>query len=144
MKNENTLIKAAKKGFTLVELLVVVAILGILATIAIQNVGGYIDDSNKTAAETSVRAIDDAVVSYKMKHAGKMPDTLAALIEGTDENPAILKGGEGALVDPWGNDYKLMKKGKNFWVVSAGPDGNFDTEDDIRSDRTNKDRKKNS
>ena len=51
------------------------------------------------------------------------------------EEEAIIKGGEGALVDPWGQEYKLVTKGKKYYVVSAGPDGSFDTEDDIRSDR---------
>ncbi len=131
----NAAISAMKRGFTLVELLVVVAILGILATIAIQNVGGNIDETNKTAAAASVRGIDDAIVTYKIKH-GRLPDSLTALIDGDDP---ILKGGEGALQDPWGNDYKLVKKGsKSYYILSAGPDGQEGTEDDIRSDKTEK------
>ncbi len=132
----NAAMTAVKRGFTLVELLVVVAILGILATIAIQNVGGNIDETNKTAATASVKSIDDAIVTYKIKHGGRLPSSLSALIEGDDP---ILRGGEGALQDPWGNEYKLVKKGsKSYYVLSLGPDGAEGTDDDIRSDKTEK------
>ena len=134
-KEEKTLVGAAMRGFTLVELLVVVAILGILATVAIQNISGNIDRTNETAAKTSVRTIDEAIGTYKATHRGKMPSSLSVLVDDSGEEEAVIRGGEGALVDPWGQEYKLVTKGKKYYVVSAGPDGSFDTEDDIRSDR---------
>ena len=53
MKNniEKTVIEASRKGFTLVELLVVVAILGILGTIGLQGVTKHIENTRKTAAQ---------------------------------------------------------------------------------------------
>ena len=54
-----------------------------------------------------------------------------------DEDP-YLEGGEGALVDPWDNDYRIEVKGKRFVVISNGPDGSPNTEDDIRSDKIEK------
>lgn len=138
MKRTERFVETAKRGFTLVELLVVVAILGILATIAIQNIGGNLDEANATAATASVKSIDEAVITYKIRHNGKLPSSLTALIEESGDKEPILKGGEGALQDPWGNEYKLEIKGSRYWVVSAGPDGQFGTEDDIRSDKTAK------
>ena len=41
-------------------------------------------------------------------------------------------------LDPWNNDYKFESKGMKFVVISAGPDGQFGTEDDIRSDKAQK------
>ena len=53
----------------------------------------------------------------------------------------FLEGGDGALVDPWDTEYKIEVKGKKFVIISAGPDAQFGTEDDIRSDKIEKTKK---
>jgi prepilin-type N-terminal cleavage/methylation domain-containing protein len=129
-KERNKFVEAAKRGFTLVELLVVVAILGILGTIAIQNVTGHIAKTRITAAEAGVRSLQEACTTYYIQHK-KLPSSLDQLIEGDDP---IIEGGEGALYDPWDNKYELEVRGKRIIIKSAGEDGQMDTEDDIRSD----------
>jgi len=140
VREENAAKAALRAGFTLVELLVVVAILGVLGTIAIQNVTEHIRKANITAAETSCRSIKEAVATYYMSKK-KLPTSLTQLIEGTDENPPILEGGEGVLIDPWDNEYKYEVRGKRYTILSAGPDGDFGTEDDISSDKINRSNK---
>ena len=134
MKKSCKIMEAAQRGFTLVELLVVVAILGILGTIAIQNVKAHIDKANETAARATVQTVNEAVTSYYIKNK-KMPGSLAQLTEGNDDDPPILEGGDKAINDPWDNELRYEQKGKRFVVISAGPDGEFGTEDDIRSDK---------
>ena len=133
-RKENKFVEAACRGFTLVELLVVVAILGILGTIAIQNVTGHIAKTRVTAAEAGVRAIQEACTTYYIQHK-KLPSSLDQLVEGDDP---VLEGGEGALYDPWDNKYEMESKGKKVVVKSAGEDGEMGTEDDIRSDKKKK------
>ena len=133
-RKENKFVEAARRGFTLVELLVVVAILGILGTIAIQNVTGHIAKTRITAAEAGVRAIQEACTTYYIQHK-KLPTSLDQLVEGEDP---ILEGGEGALYDPWDNKYEMESKGKKVVVKSAGEDGEMGTDDDIRSDKKKK------
>ena len=134
MNGDKKFTEAAKRGFTLVELLVVVAILGILGTIAIQNVKAHIDKANETAARTTVQSVNEAVTSYYIKNK-KMPESLSQLTEGNDDDPPILEGGDKAIYDPWDNELKYEKRGQRFVVISSGPDGEFGTEDDIRSDK---------
>ena len=116
-KERNKFVEAARRGFTLVELLVVVAILGILGTIAMQSVTGHIAKTRITAAEAGVRSIQEACTTYYIQHK-KMPTSLDQLIEGDEP---ILDGGEGALYDPWDTKYELETKGKRIPVASTGP-----------------------
>ena len=129
-KERNKFVEAAKRGFTLVELLVVVAILGILGTIAIQNVTGHIAKTRITAAEAGVRSLQEACTTYYIQHK-KLPSSLDQLIEGDDP---IIEGGEGALYDPWDNKYEMEVKGKKVVIKSSGENGVMGDEDDIRSD----------
>lgn len=138
-RTENLTVSAAKRGFTLVELLVVVAILGILGAIGIQGVTSKIESTRKTAAKTAVDNIKGAITSYMIdKKKSTPPSDLRVLIEPNGDEDPYLEGGEGALVDPWDNDFRIEVKGKRFVVISNGPDGSPGTEDDIRSDKIEK------
>ena len=135
-KEENLAVASLKRGFTLVELLVVVAILGILGAVAVTNVTGHIESTRKTAAKTAVDNIKGAVTTWMLtKKKSTPPSDLKVLVDATGDEEPALDGGEGALVDPWDTDFKIEVKGKKFVIISAGPDTEFGTEDDIRSDK---------
>lgn len=116
-------------GFTLVELLLVVCILGILAAVVIPNIMGHDEEARRQATRTSITAIEQAVQVFAMRHNGKLPDSLEELTIGTDDAPGLLK--EGALADSWGTPFSYSKQGKRFKIISAGPDGEVGTEDDL-------------
>lgn len=140
MKKENKFSNAVKRGFTLVELLVVVAILGILATGAVVYVPRFLESGNKGAAEKDVQALKTAVTQYYTDKR-KYPDNLDVLVDTSGDKEPYIEGGEGALIDPWGNKYEIKFKGNKRnspYIVSGGPDGTIGTEDDIRSDETKK------
>ncbi|MBS7286061.1 MAG: prepilin-type N-terminal cleavage/methylation domain-containing protein [Kiritimatiellae bacterium] len=141
MKNniEKTVIEASRKGFTLVELLVVVAILGILGTIGLQGVTKHIENTRKTAAKSAVDNIRGAVTAYMIGEKKSLPPSdLKVIIEQTGDEDPYLEGGEGALIDPWDGEYRIEIKGKRFVIISNGPDGSPNTDDDIRSDKIEK------
>ena len=76
---------------TLIELLLVVAILGTLGAIAVPMYGNYIDKARNSAAMADIRVIEGGIVSFQAEH-GRLPDTLAE---------AAIK----TSLDPWGHPY---------------------------------------
>lgn len=69
-------LKKKKKGFTLLELLVVLAILAILIAIAVPVYKGQKEKAAITAHNANVRVLETAVESYRQDHDGKLPDKL--------------------------------------------------------------------
>ena len=139
-KTENETSLAMRAGFTLIEILVAVAIIGILGTVAIVNIQSSMDGAKVTAATESVDNISKSIVTYNIKYR-KYPSDIKDLIKEDSDGLAVLDGGEGVLEDPWGNEYRMEKKGKKYVIISAGPDGEFSTDDDIRSDKKSKAKK---
>lgn len=129
MKNaEKNVSRASRGGFTLVELLLVVAILGVLATVAIMNTSGLMGDAQAKATRSSVAAIEEAARVYEIR-TGKFPESIDALLQPMGDRPALLD--DKARNDAWGNPFQVRRNGNFVEIRSAGPDGQMNSSDDI-------------
>lgn len=118
-----------KKGFTLIELMIVIVILGLLATILMPRILNRPEQARRTKAIVEIRNIQAALALFKTD-TGRFPSTaegLAALAA----NPGI-KGYnadgylERAPVDPWGHAYVYLSPGvhqRDYDMKSFGKDG---------------------
>ena len=130
-----------RRGFTLVEILVVVVILGLLATLVIPRVVGRGEEAKRTAALVQIRAIEQALDLYKLDN-GFYPTTeqgLEALVSkpsGMPEPMNYRKDGymKKVPVDPWGRPYVYRSPGEHGEtdILSFGPDGAEGGEEDDR------------
>lgn len=122
-----------QRGFTLIEIMVVVVIIGVLIGLVAPNILGRVDEARVTAAQADIATLEQALEMYKLDNQ-TFPSTdqgLQALVEkptGTPEprkwNPSgYLK--KGVPQDPWGNDYQYFSPGSNgaFDLYSFGADG---------------------
>ena len=122
-----------RAGFSLIEIMLVVAIMGMLAAMVAVGLGGKQKQARINAARTSIAAIATAVNLYEID-TGKLPDTLDNLLRGSGEpnwNGPYIQGGT-IQPDPWASPFTYQKSGENSYkVISAGPDRQPGTEDDI-------------
>jgi general secretion pathway protein G len=125
--------KRAAAGFTLLEIMIVVAIIGILALIIVPQVAGKDDEARVTAAKANLRAVSSALEQYKIDNFN-YPSTqqgLEALVRRPSGEPearnwnsnGYLK--EGALKDPWSRPYEYLSPGSGgaYDLYSLGRDG---------------------
>lgn len=130
-----------RSGFTLVEILVVVVILGLLATLVIPRVVGRGEEAKRTATLVQIRALEQALDLYKLDN-GFYPTTeqgLEALVSkpsGMPEPMNYRKDGymKKVPVDPWGRPYVYRSPGEHGEtdILSFGPDGAEGGEEDDR------------
>lgn len=121
---------ARQTGFTLIEIMVVVVIIGILGALIIPNVIGRDDQARVTAAQSDLRAVANALDIYKLDnfHYPSTDQGLEALVsppsgfpEPKNYNPnGYLKK---VPVDPWGNPFVYVASGRSFELYSLGADG---------------------
>ena len=117
-------------GFTLIELMVVLLIIGVLAALIVPNVLDRADDAKVTAARTDVSNLMQALKLYRLDN-GRYPSTeqgLAALVTKPSSEPVPAnwkKNLDQLPKDPWGNPYVYLNPGVKgeVDVMSLGADG---------------------
>ncbi len=119
--------RAAERGMTLIEILVVLVILGLIATAVAVNVVGSAEKARVDRAKTDVQRIaSDGVEAYKVMR-GRYPTTEEGLKILIDEKFLKANSKEGKLLDPWNREYIYLYPGQAhpdaFDVKSYGADG---------------------
>lgn len=129
-----------EKGFTLIEMLLVVVILSTLAAMIVPRFAGRSDEARAAAARADVQAnLASALDLYEIDN-GAYPNRLEDLV--TDPGTARRWRGpyvkkKARLTDPWGRDYVYAvpsSKGLDYDLMSSGPDGRAGNDDDITND----------
>ena len=119
-------LKKTTRGFTLVEILIVLALIGIVAGLAMSNLGEIFGGGKVKAAQTWVTSTGEAYVNSYFALVGNYPKSLADLKSPPDGIPAFVKR-VADLQDPWGNDYVYHYPGTrnpgSFDLSTTTPDG---------------------
>jgi general secretion pathway protein G len=123
--------RSITRGFTLIEVLVVVAILGILAAIVVPRIMDRPDEAKRVAARADIGAIVQALKLYRLDN-GFYPSTdqgLSALVQRPTTTPVPGNWKQGGYLerlpkDPWGSDYHYLSPGVRgeIDVFSLGAD----------------------
>ncbi|MGD9764259.1 MAG: type II secretion system major pseudopilin GspG [Candidatus Binatia bacterium] len=118
---------ASNAGFTLIEIMVVVFILGLLVALVAPKIIGRTDDARVTKAKADVKAVEAALNLFKLDN-GFYPSSgegLNALVQAPPRARKFNPDGYLAKVpvDPWGNEYLYQSDGRQILVLSLGADG---------------------
>jgi general secretion pathway protein G len=118
---------ASRKGMSLVEIMVVIAIIGILMTVVAVNVVGYLDEANVSTTKIQIKNMESALTTYAAKHRGKYPSTG----EGLDAAKKFFPN-NAVPTDAWGNTFQYRSPGNGsapYEIISLGKDGKEGGED---------------
>ncbi len=133
--------KRNRKGFTMVELMAVLVIIGLLATLVGTQVLKQIAHAKEATTKANLKTLHAAVSQFYME-LGQLPSEEMGLQALVEAPPGLEEKWTGYLTeseipkDGWQHDFKfeiVPGTASNFFIRSAGPDGEFDTDDDLLS-----------
>jgi len=111
-------------GFTLIEIMVVIAIIGMIAYFVAPGVMERFREAKVTATQVKITNLKQAVDTYR-RHYAKAPDSLQELLEPNDKNlgePYLPE--QEYILDAWGNEFRYSKLSSNkYEILSLGADG---------------------
>lgn len=127
----------AHDGFTLIEIMVVILIIGLLALMVVPRLRGVADRAKRTKAQADIAELKQALDRYYLDN-GSYPTTdqgLAALVTPPTSGRTPNNYEQGGYIeklptDPWGNQYFYQSDGSTYALKSFGPDG-VQSADDI-------------
>lgn len=133
-------------GFTMVELMAILIIIGLLAGVVVTKVASKIDQARITTTKANLKILHSAVNQFKMD-TGRFPSEELGLLELIEQPTDVINWEPGGYLettelpqDGWGHEfvYELYpESGKQFVIRSFGPDGEEGTEDDLLSTDAN-------
>jgi len=126
----------------MVELMAILIILGLLATVVVTKVASKIDQARFITTKSNLKILHSAVNQFKMD-TGRFPSEELGLLELIEQPTDVINWEPGGYLettelplDGWGNEFKYElypESGKQFVIRSFGPDGEEGTEDDLLS-----------
>lgn len=122
MKSITHTTRASSKGFSLVELLIVMVIIGLIASLVGPAMFGKVDSSKVKTAEAQMQLLGTAIDTYRLD-VGDFPTKLDDLLNSTGrhwDGPYLPKA---IPNDPWDNPYFYERNGSSYTLQSLGRDG---------------------
>jgi general secretion pathway protein G len=126
----------------MVELMAILIIIGLLATVVVTKVASKIDQARITTTKANLKILHSAVNQFKMD-TGRFPTEELGLLELIEQPTDVINWEPGGYLettelplDGWGHEFKYERfpeSGKEFVIRSFGPDGEEGTEDDLLS-----------
>lgn len=121
------LVRPRQRGFTLLELIVVITLLALIAVVIAPQMFGRAEQAKQKAAQIQVEKVANAIQLYKLE-VGRYPESLEDLLNrpsGVDNwnGPYLQK--KALLLDPWGHEFTYTVPGQHgrFDLISLGSDG---------------------
>jgi general secretion pathway protein G len=117
--------RGARAGFSLAELMVVIVILGLIATIVVPNLLARFGVAQRKKAEIDIAQIENAITTFTIENNGRGPESLEILVTPDQNNNTFLKGYTTVPLDPWGHPYQFdpPSGGREARIYSFGKDG---------------------